>query len=107
MEKEKLIYASAISAFTNAVFVVSITIVAELSAPVKSWLANLSGHHWTSKSIISVLLYLAVLTIVYLAVKSDLSSSRIRRSLYLCLGSVIAGSLIIFAFYVGHHLGFY
>ena len=39
-------------------FVAIITIAAELAEPVKGFLAGLTGHHWTGKGIISLVIFL-------------------------------------------------
>jgi hypothetical protein len=106
MNKHKLILSSAYSAIITIVFVVVITIWAELSAPLKTWLANFSGHHWTSKSIFSVLLYTIGTMILYLIPQTHNDES-IRKTLNTLLWFTILGTLAITLFYTGHHFGFF
>lgn len=37
------------------VFITMLTIGAELIGPLKSWLAMISGHHWVSKGLLSLI----------------------------------------------------
>ena len=102
MTKLRLVFASALAAVITTVFVVVITIWAELSAPLKDWLKNFSGHHWTSKSIFSVLLYAVATVILYLVFRGS-NDTRIRNTLVFLLISVALGTIIITAFYTGHN----
>lgn len=106
MKKSRIIYASSIAAFVNAVFVTAVTIAAELNTPLKDWLKELSGHHWTSKSILSIALYIITLLLVY-AVLQDVSSRKVRNAVSFATWSAFAGSILIFAFFTGHHLKLY
>jgi len=106
MNKPRLIYASSLSAALTALFVTLITIKAELYAPLKTWLANLSGHHWTSKSILSLALYVAALFLCYMLFR-NVDAEKVRRGISLAVWSAVLGSLALFLFYTGHHLGWY
>lgn len=106
MKKSRLIYASSVAAFINAIFVTAVTIAAELNTPLKDWLKELSGHHWTSKSILSIALYIITLLLVY-AILQDVSSRKVRNAVSFATWSAFAGSILIFAFFTGHHLKLY
>lgn len=106
MNKPRLISASALSAIITIVFVVTITIWADLSVPLKNWLKSFSGHHWTSKSIFSALLYAGATAIFYGSFRNP-SGVVLRRLLVFLLIFMVLGVLSITAFYTGHHLGFY
>ena len=106
MNKPKAIYSSATASTVAIVFVTLITIVAELRAPIKNWLASLSGHHWTSKGILSLLLYVIVALTIHFVVK-DVGHRKVTRSLWVAIVATVLGSLLLLAFYTGHHLGFY
>lgn len=106
MDKLRLIYASAISSSVAALFVTIITIAAELNPPIKDWLKALSGHHWTSKSIFSVLLYLVVLVFIYLIFRR-VNAKKIHYALWGAITLTVVGSLALFIFFTGHHLGWY
>jgi len=106
MNKLKLIISSAYAAILTIVFVAVITIWAELSAPLKDWLKNFSGHHWTSKSIFSVLLYAAATAVLYRGFRSP-SEDTLRKALVYILISTAFGIIILAAFYTGHDFGFF
>lgn len=84
------------------IFVVIITFWAELFVPLKDWLKNLSGHHWTSKSIFSVVLYAAATAVLYLSLLQH-DADRLRRSLGLLLVSTVLGTAALTLFYTAHH----
>jgi len=102
MSKQKLILSSAYAAIITNVFVVVITVWGELSTPLKDWLKNFTGHHWTSKSILSVLLY-AVATILFYFIFRDPNETRIRKSLILLFVSLLLSIAAITLFFTGHH----
>ena len=102
MNKPKLIVSSACAAIITIVFVVVITIWGEFSVPLKNWLANFSGHHWTSKSIFSVLLYV-VATIVFYLLPQTAVEDRLKRTLNYLLAFTALGVVIITLFFAGHH----
>lgn len=105
-DKPKLINASAYAAIVTVIFVVVITVWAELSVPLKDWLKNFSGHHWTSKSIFSVLLYGIAAAILYWAPHKH-GAERPRRTLGLLLLFTALGTLVIAAFYTGHYFALF
>lgn len=100
--KLKLITASAYAALLTVIFVVAITVWAELSVPLKDWLKNFSGHHWTTKSIFSVAVY-AVATAVFYAVLRNRSATGAKRSLALLLWGTMLGTIILTLFFTSHH----
>ncbi|MBI2096720.1 MAG: hypothetical protein HYT40_01000 [Candidatus Sungbacteria bacterium] len=106
MNRLKLIISSAYAAILTIIFVVVITIWAELSAPLKDWLKNFSGHHWTSKSIFSVILYAVVAAILYLSPYTE-SDDRLERILGFLLVFTALGTILITAFYTGHQLNLF
>lgn len=106
MNKPKLIYSSSIASSIAIIFVTVVTIVAELVAPLKNWLKTLSGHHWTSKGILSLLLCVVVLFLLYFA-KINVDAKKIKNVLFAMIGITVLGSLVLFIFFTGHHLGWY
>src|SRR3989338_2809482 len=103
MNKPKLIKSSASVATVAILFVVVITIWAELSVPLKNWLASFSGHHWTSKSILSILIY-AVMTIVIYFASNNPNNKSVCKSLSVLFATTILGTIAIAFFYTSHHL---
>ncbi|MDP3991516.1 MAG: hypothetical protein Q8P66_01260 [Candidatus Colwellbacteria bacterium] len=106
MNKPRLIIASAYAAILTIIFVVVVTIWAELAAPLKSWLTAFSGHHWTSKSILSILLYVAVTMVMYRLFRKPEGAS-VRKALSLLIIFTVLGVVALTAFYTGHHLKFF
>ncbi|OGH92516.1 MAG: hypothetical protein A2534_00990 [Candidatus Magasanikbacteria bacterium RIFOXYD2_FULL_39_9] len=102
MNKTKLITSSAYAAITSIVFVVVITIWAEFNAPLKNWLANFSGHHWTSKSIFSVVLYALVTFAAYL-LPFKYSDDCLKKSLNFLFAFTVLGVAALALFFTGHH----
>ena len=100
--KQKLIISSAIAAIITIAFVAIITIWGELSVPLKDWLKNFSGHHWTSKSIFSISIYI-VATLVLCLLPNKYSDGHIKRSLELVLIVTLLGIVTITLFFTGHH----
>src|SRR3989344_3893952 len=83
MKKEKLVYASAIASILSIVFVVILTIWADLNAPLKDYLKSLSGHHWVTKSYGIVLVYFgAVLLFLVLPKENFTEKFNLAFSLY-------------------------
>lgn len=106
MNKPKLITSSALATIITVVFVVVITVWAELFAPLKNWLASLSGHHWTSKSIFSVLVYIVVTAVAYLLPYKN-SDESLRRLLIFLVVFTILGVFSIALFFTGHYFKFF
>ena len=101
MNKINLIISSAYAAIITSVFVVVITISAELSPALKASLTSFSGHHWTSKSIFTALIFSGTLTTLYMLGKNR--TGNVRRALISLLWAVLFGCIAISAFYTGHH----
>ena len=102
MNKPKLIISSAYAAIITIIFIVAITIFAELSMPLKDWLKNFSGHHWTSKSIFSVLLYAAVTTMLYISLPKH-SDNNLKITIGFLLVLTVLAVIIIALFFTAHH----
>ena len=102
MNKQKLIISSAYAAILTIIFVVVITVWAELSAPLKDWLKSFSGHHWTSKSIFSVLLYAVATVVLYLSPHKH-DDDRLKKILGFVLVSTALGTVALALFFTGHH----
>ena len=106
MGKVKLIYSSAVAAIVSVTFTVVVTIWGELSVSLKNWLADFSGHHWTSKSIFSALLYAAATAALYQGFRNP-SGDILRKALVFVLISTALGTVILAAFYTGHHFSLF
>ena|SRR3989338_4189109 len=104
MRTIKLIVSSAYASVIAIVFVVVITVWAELSAPLKQWLQGFSGHHWVSKSIFSLVLFAAVLAVFYVIPLNN-ADKRLKSSLVLLFFSVLFGVAAITLFFTLHYFG--
>lgn len=104
MNKPKLIIASAYAAILNTIVVVSITMWAELSPELKQWLTNFSGHHWTTKSIFSLLVY-ALTTGLLFFLPGSKHTVQIKRALTSLIGATALGVIILTTFFTAHHFG--
>lgn len=103
-KQAKPVYASAVASILAVSFVVITTILAELSPGLKDVLKGLTGHHWVSKSVFMMLLYLAVFALLYFSTK-EISPEKLRSALTRLILVTIAGTLAIFIFYILHFLG--
>jgi len=102
IDRQKLIYASAFSAALTMVVITAITIYAEFSAPFKDSLKNWSGHHWTSKSLLTVIIYALVLGMVYSSARRP-SGSLLRKSLYFTIAALTICYFTLLLFFTYHH----
>jgi len=82
-------------------FVVVATIAAESYAPVKDFLTGLTGHHWTAKGIIALVVFF--LTAFVFSKKED--PDDLTGLVIGVIISALAGALAIFGFYMLHFHG--
>ena len=94
----KNIKAISISTCTVIVVVTFLTIISELSSPFKSFLASLTGHHWVTKSVISVVLFF----VLYFLLSKVEDNLDVLKEATIVIIVTILGSLTIFGFYVWH-----
>lgn len=99
MEKLKSIYASSYSASLAIIVVTFMTLYAELSPSFKSWLAEFTGHHWVTKSLITVLAYI-LFFVVFRFMKKIVNESNTKMSVFILLICSILGFVTILGFYV-------
>jgi hypothetical protein len=97
--KNKLVSAAFKSATAYILLMTIVTIVAELFLPLKSFLANLTGHHWTAKGVLGVILFIA-LTIIFTVVGK---AGNVSRNMSITIGSTIVGATALLVFYVIHY----
>ena len=106
MKKQKLIYSSSIAAILSTLFVTVITILAEKAPVLKTWLAGFSGHHRTSKSILSLAIYFSGLIIFYL-IPRQVTGEIVKKYLKVTILAAFLGALAIFIFFAGHNFGWF
>lgn len=100
----KRIYASSVAAIISIIFVVVITIWADLFPPLKAWLKSVSGHHWTTKSWFSMGVYFFSFLFVT-ALPGEIGDRKARMALYFLSVAAILGSLALLLFYALHFFG--
>lgn len=81
-------------------FIALITIWSELFKPLKTFLASVTGHHWVTKGVFSMLVFLLLYFI--LAEKIEDTDEPLKEVKQVIWSTIIAG-LAIFIFYVGHY----
>lgn len=99
MNKLKPIYASAYSSVVAIVTVVGLTIGAELSVPLKTWIAGFTGHHWVTKSWISIIVFVLFFVIFQFSNKS-VTESQTKTVLTMLQIFIVLGFLAILGFYI-------
>ena len=99
MDKLKSIYASAYSATVTVAVIAAVTIGAELSADFKTWLAGFTGHHWITKSLLTLIVFGVFYGLFRLLGKSA-SEIRTQRALIMLQAFIILGFLVILGFYI-------
>jgi asparagine N-glycosylation enzyme membrane subunit Stt3 len=77
-------------------FVVVITIAAETAVPVKNFLTGLTGHHWTAKGLISLLIFFMV-AFVFANKEDPEDVTGLVRGVLI---SAVLGTAVIFIFYL-------
>jgi len=82
-------------------FVVIITIAGELYTPFKDLLASIAGHHWTTKSIFSLIFF----SLLYGVLHKSAEAQKVTRGATLVVVHAILCGLILFAFFLWHFLG--
>ena len=85
----------------TVVFIVVLTIWAELSKPFKTVLASMTGHHWVTKGIVAVIFFVIVYALLFKR-DSNLVNSE-KYVLQTVLITILAG-LAIFSFFTWHFL---
>lgn len=80
-------------------FIILSTIVGEIYKPFKESLAGLTGHHWTSKSLISIILFVVI---IVLLPKEKINVSSAADSIS---KSIVSGVVLLSLFYTLHSFG--
>ncbi len=98
-KKSKIIFSVAIGAIAAVIFIIAVTIGADLYLPLKSWLKNIFSHHWIGKSVLAVVVFLLSVVLSWpFSKRAD--DEKIRKILVLLNWLLIAGFLAIFGFFI-------
>lgn len=103
-EKYNAIQLPAISLATiiAIVSIVVMTVVSELSGGFKGFLTDLTGHHWVSKGVLSIGIFILIWLVSALGLKGD--SPKTKFWSFMVTGIAVAGIIAIFIFYTNHYL---
>ena len=102
MKKLKLVYSSILASVVSITFITVVTIWAEVSKPLKDWLQGITGHHWVTKSVFSLVVYLTATAVFYFLTK-QVDGRKVHRLLIGLIFVTILGIIAIFAFYTLHY----
>jgi hypothetical protein len=97
--KNKLVAAALKSACLYILLMTAVIIVADLFAPLKNFLAGLTGHHWTAKGVLGVIFFIVFTLIFNVTGKDD----DVHKNTNRVIGSTILGVAALAVFYVVHY----
>jgi hypothetical protein len=99
---KKLAFASSVSASLTIIATVIVTVWAELSAPFKSYLKALTGHHWVSKSWMTAILFSIFLIAVWFIAREEIRNETVRKSFWVLIALSLLGSAVLTGFFAWH-----
>ena len=94
----KNIRSLSISTGITIVSITILTILAEMSTTFKIFLSSVTGHHWVTKGIISLILFFGL---YFLLVRTEDDLDIMKETIVITILTTIA-TLLIFGFYVWH-----
>ena len=97
--KNKLVNAALKSAIIYILLMTVVIIVADLYAPLKDFLKSITGHHWTAKGVLGVIIFSALTLVFNFTGKDD---EDVAKNITLTIGSAIAGMVAVLIFYLLH-----
>ena len=103
MNKTKLAFSSSIAASLTVIVITVVTIWGELSPVFKDFLKSFTGHHWLTKSVLTLLIYFVGLAVFYLLPK-NIGPKTVSRGLIFLIVTALSGSLAVFLFFVWHYI---
>ena len=96
----KNVKAFSISAMVSFILVALLTIIGEEVLPLKDGLAAMTGHHWVSKSIIAMVVFVVLGVILGYTTKIDNKNSG--RYIWGVFWTTLGSSVAILIYYVIH-----
>lgn len=94
----RLIFSFTVSATLTVLFIVGITIAAELFIPIKKWLAVTFNHHWVGKGVLSVVFFAVASAFSFFLVRSA-DDKMISRAQTTLVRFVVFGTIVLCAFF--------
>lgn len=82
--------------------VVVLTIVAELAAPVKTVLTQLMGHHWVTKGVAGLAVFVLLGGLVALAQRAEETEEEGTLWAWIVSGVALLGLVVLFLFFIGY-----
>lgn len=101
MNKLRLVHASSLAASLAVVFVTVITIWAEQSPALKDSLKAATGHHWVTKSYLTLVIYFLGTLLSYFLIRKT-NENTIRSSIYWLVLLTVIGTLTITIYFSWH-----
>lgn len=99
----KNIFASAWAAVISIVLTVIVTIAGDLNAPFKEWLKGFTGHHWVTKSWLSLIAFIICFAAIRAFVRLP-SAQLARRAVNTLAIAACVGVATLIAFYLYEYL---
>ncbi|MDP1688561.1 MAG: hypothetical protein Q8L47_00285 [bacterium] len=81
-------------------YVVIVAIGSEFYKPLKDFFVKVGGHHWTGKSIMTILLT----AVLYLILSRMKESENPEKGIYAIIINAIIGGFAIFGYFLWHYL---
>lgn len=91
-----------LAAMGAIVAIVVMTLVAELNGGFKGFLADLTGHHWVTKGLLALGIFLVIWLVSALGYKEE--TGKIKAWTWATVGVSILGMATIFFFFLNHFL---
>lgn len=99
MNKLRAIYSSACSAIISIVVTTAVTVGMEFSWPPKAWLASFTGHHWVTKSWLSLIVFV-LFFLIFWGLGKNISQEKVKKALAALNIVAILGFLVILLFFI-------
>lgn len=93
-----------LGSITAIIAIVVLTIVGELNGGFKASLASMTGHHWVSKGIVALGIFI-VTWLASAAGLKDETKEKVRAWALATVGVTFLGIVALFVFFIEHFLG--
>ena len=103
MKHLRSICASAYAATISIVVTVVLAMATDFSTKFKTWLTAFTGHHWVTKSWVSIIVF-AIFFCIFYSFNKTPDQNQTHKSLSLLEFAVIAGFVILVGYYFYEYL---
>ncbi len=97
--KIKIIHSAVCGAIAAVIFIIVITIVADIYLPLKDWLKNTFTHHWIGKGILSIAVFI-VIGLISRFLPIAASEDKLNKVLKLLSWAIVLGVILISLFFI-------